>query len=459
MVQPAKTRTVAVFAHIANPEHLRHEFVPAAELESAQSTGQPARQRLFYGTRYLKRPYAVEIDPRALPLKRARAQPGTEFRPLEGLDHFGGLRDAAPDAWGRRVIENKLKAPANSLDEFTYLIEAGSERVGALDVRESREAEASVGVGNLVNLEYLLQAAAKVEQGEPVPAQLLPYLAGTASAGGARPKATVRDGDKVLWLAKFPARSDTYRMAVMEAGALELARMAGITVPPAHVSVVKDAAVLMIRRFDRYWAQPGVPLPSGVLGYETAPAVGLQEGRIAQCTALTLMGLHEADSPNASYADLAHAIRAHALPARVAADTQELFARMVLNIFLNNNDDHLRNHSFSYDVVAQGWHLSPLYDVVPQPQMSQERYLHLGVGAQGRLATLDNAMSHYGAFVQSRPQALEIIRQVWSVVRTWKTVFEQHGAGEKEMHALESAIRPLSRVASAELEKSLRQIG
>jgi serine/threonine-protein kinase HipA len=128
--------------------------------------------------------------------------------------------------------------------------------------------------------------------------------------------------------------------------------------------------------------------------------------------------------------DLAHAIRAHALPARAAADTRELFARMVLNIFLNNNDNHLRNPSFRYDVVAQGWHLSPLYDVVPQPQVSQERYLHLGVGAQGRLAALDNAMSHYGAFVQSRPQP----------------------------QALESAIRPLSQLASAGLEKEVRRI-
>jgi serine/threonine-protein kinase HipA len=47
------------------------------------------------------------------------------------------MRDAAPDAWGRRVIEARRKVPANSLSEADYLLEAGGDRVGALDVRPS----------------------------------------------------------------------------------------------------------------------------------------------------------------------------------------------------------------------------------------------------------------------------------------------------------------------------------
>jgi len=49
-----------------------------------------------------------------------------------------GSRDAAPDAWGRWVIEAKLKVPANSLPESQYLLHAGSDCVGALDIRGSR---------------------------------------------------------------------------------------------------------------------------------------------------------------------------------------------------------------------------------------------------------------------------------------------------------------------------------
>ncbi|MBU6487118.1 MAG: hypothetical protein KGQ57_04760 [Burkholderiales bacterium] len=49
-----------------------------------------------------------------------------------------------------------------------------------------------------------------------------------------------------------------------------------------------------------------------------------------------------------------------------------------------------------------GWLLSPLYDVVPRPGVAFERQLHLDVGAQGKLATLDNALSYFSAFVPER---------------------------------------------------------
>src|SRR3546814_14426684 len=47
----------------------------------------------------------------------------------------------------------------------------------------------------------------------------------------------------------------------------------------------------------------------------------------------------------------------------IAFDNEELFARMVFNIFVTNDDDHLRNHAFSYDAQLPGWRLYPLYDV------------------------------------------------------------------------------------------------
>src|SRR3546814_17136977 len=75
----------------------------------------------------------------------------------------------------------------------------------------------------------------------------------------------------------------------------------------------------------------------------------------------------------------------------IASDRHELFARMVFNIMVSNDDDHLRNHAFLFDAQGAGWRLSPLYDVVPRPKLAQERMLHLAVGPQGRLARLDNA--------------------------------------------------------------------
>ena len=106
---------VFVFAHVAH-EH-GADFVPAGSLEGA-NTAQPV---FVYGKRYVQRSYAVEVDPVALPLKDEEG--GAKRFVLAGLTEFGGIRDAAPDSWGRRVIENKLKVAVNKLPEVAYLLE------------------------------------------------------------------------------------------------------------------------------------------------------------------------------------------------------------------------------------------------------------------------------------------------------------------------------------------------
>ena len=80
----------------------------------------------------------------------------------------------------------------------------------------------------------------------------------------------------------------------------------------------------------------------------------------------------------------------------------EIQESVVLNIDSHNNDDHLHNHAFVYDTAQKGWRLSPLYDVLPMNTVATERFLHLNVGAQGRLATLDNALSKWPAGLRAK---------------------------------------------------------
>ena len=47
--------------------------------------------------------------------------------------------------------------------------------------------------------------------------------------------------------------------------------------------------------------------------------------------------------------DVAHAIRQHGHIDTIRADNRELFKRMVFNILVSNDDDHLRNHGFIHD--------------------------------------------------------------------------------------------------------------
>lgn len=450
---------LAVFAWL--PDQPAGRFVPAGLLNLSETVGANARNReltsrFAYGLGYLNRPTSFEVDPVSLGLADKEAVRGQELFPVNGLDEFGGIRDAAPDAWGRRVIEARRKVPANTLSEAEYLLEAGGDRVGALDVRPDIRSPDSPSASDMHSLTYVLQAAEAVEQGVPVPANLEAFLGAGPSAGGARPKASVRDEQGALWLAKFPAKGDTFDVARAESCTLELARRCGLTVPEVCYLLVGNKPVMLIRRFDRYWAAPGELPAENTALHDTRPGAALVEGRLPLVSGLTLVACSEFESRTKGYHDLAQAIRRYVHPPLIKANCEELFARLVFNIFVSNDDDHLRNHAFVRDPRLDGWVLSPLYDVVPRPGVAYERMLHLEVGERGKLATLDNALSYFSAFVSARARAVDIIRRVWGEVREWKTTFANHGADDKLLAQVEGAFRELEHIASPVLVNEVR---
>jgi serine/threonine-protein kinase HipA len=452
-----KNFKLAVFAWLPG-----HGFSPAGLLTLSETVGANPQNREFtsgfaYGLGYLARAESIEVDPVSLSLGDRDAIRAQALFPVNGLGEFGGIRDAAPDAWGRRVIEARRKVPANSLPEGEYLLAAGGDRVGALDVRRDIKSPDSASASDLQSLEYVLQAAEAVDSGMPVPANLEPFLGAGPSAGGARPKASVRDEHGALWLAKFPAKGDAFDVARAEMCTLELARRCGLTVPEVRYLRVGHKPVMLIRRFDRYWAPPGMLPDAGVRMHNSRPGEGLVEGRLPLVSGLTLVACSEFESRTKGYRDLAAAIRKYVHTDFITANCEELFARMVFNIFVSNDDDHLRNHAFVRDPRTGGWTLSPLYDVVPRPGVAYERQLHLEVGAQGKLATLDNALSYFSAFMPERARALNIIRRVWSELREWQTCFEAYGAEDHLLSQLEGGFRKLEDIAQPDLVKEIRK--
>lgn len=414
------SRKLAVFAYLPDEPMA----VPAGLL-TLEEEGVTQRGAAFvYGLRYLERVNAVEVDPVSLGLRDRDAVRGVELYPVPGLALFGAIRDAAPDAWGRRVIEARRKVPLNSLPESEYLLAAGSNRVGALDMRTGLDVGETRGeIGDVRKLDYFLEAAHRIEEGLPVPTRLEAYFDAGSALGGARPKASVADAQGKLWLAKFPSRSDRYDIPLVEAATLKLAGAAGLTVPQVEiVKLAPDRHVMLIERFDR----------AGVVGAMT---------RRHFISALTLVGCPEQDSPQKNYADIADALRRHGAATSLAADLEELFARMVFNILVTNDDDHLRNHGLLWVPEARGWRLSPLYDVVPRPTHASERFLHLGVGPQGRLATLTNAMGWAARFGLTHDKAHAVVDRIWRVVREWKGRFEDYGVSADEIAKVGSAFR------------------
>src|SRR5208282_625581 len=112
------------YIHVQLPGTL--ERVPAALLKVEALRDGTFVGRFRYGERYIQRQDAVEFDPFQLPLGHSVH----EFTRLKGIP--GAVRDAGPDAWGRRVIEHKLQRGPADLEEIDYLLHGPQDGAGCL---------------------------------------------------------------------------------------------------------------------------------------------------------------------------------------------------------------------------------------------------------------------------------------------------------------------------------------
>lgn len=346
-----------------------------------------------YGRSYLARADAAAIYDRELPLE-AGALPL-----LPGLTMPGCLRDGSPDAWGRRVIINRklgLKADAASaveLDELTYLLESGSDRVGALDFQSSPTlyvARQSQGA----SLEALMRAASDVEQGVPLDPALAAALQHGTSLGGARPKVMITDGPK-KYIAKFSASNDLYDVVKAEFIAMRLAAACGLAVAPVTLTKALGKDVLLIERFDR-----------------VADADGSWRRR-AIVSALTLHELDELMARHASYEILAEIVRQRFDAPR--ATLRELFGRLVFNILCGNTDDHARNHAAFWDGRQPA--LTPAYDICPQARTGREASQAMLIKDGARDSRLALCLEAAAAFLLSEQEARAIITHQVDIIR------------------------------------------
>src|SRR6056297_2086666 len=237
-----------------------------------------------YGASYRERQDAIPIYEPELPLQR-----GT-IAPKPGLSMPSCIRDGSPDAWGRRVIINRLTgakpdaAGVPDISELTYLLQSGSDRIGALDFQASSK-DYEPRLAAEASFEELLAAAERIEKGLPLTPALDQALNHGTSIGGARPKALI-DGDDKNLIAKFSSSNDLYSVVKVEFMAMRLAASCGLNVAPVSLIEAAGNDVLLIERFDRTKADGNWQ-------------------RHAMVSALTMLGLNEMMARYASYEDLA----------------------------------------------------------------------------------------------------------------------------------------------------------
>ena len=361
-----------------------------------------------YGQSYLDRNDRIPIYEPELPLRSGA------IAPEAGLSMAGCLRDAAPDAWGRRVILNRTfgrkgkDVDTAALDELTYLLESGSDRIGALDFQRS-SSEYAPRDARVATLEELLNSAEKVENGLPLTADLDQALFHGTSLGGARPKAMIQEDDTKM-IAKFSSSTDTYNVVKAEYVAMRLAAKAGLDVAPVRLEHVAGKDVLLVERFDRARTKGGWT-------------------HKAMVSALTLFGLDDMMARFASYEDLAEIIRHRFTSPR--ATLHELYGRLVFNILCGNTDDHARNHAAFWD--GEHLTLTPAYDICPQSRSGNVASQAMLIVGDNRTSTLATSLEAAPNFQLGEKAAKDIItRQIGTIRHAWDDICEEAELTEVE---------------------------
>ena len=337
---------------------------------------------------------------------------------------FGAFGDSAPDRWGRvlmrraerREAERTGKTPS-TLREIDYLLRVNDEaRLGALRFAQTPggtflASDEVRPIPPLVELPRLLSAAEHVAGDSDSDEDLRLLLAPGSSLGGARPKASVRDKDGHLAIAKFPHKDDELDAVRWEAVALRLAEKAGISVPQWRLEPTARKPIVLLRRFDR--------------------AEGV---RIPFLSAMSMLGA--LDHERRSYLEFVDALRQHG--AAPKADMHALWRRLLFSVLISNTDDHLRNHGFLYD-GPDGWRLSPAYDLNPVPVDIKPRVLATAIDLDDGTASLDLALDVAGYFELNGAEARRIAREVGKAVGGWSETGRRLGLTSSQIDRVASA--------------------
>jgi serine/threonine-protein kinase HipA len=381
-----------------------------------------------YEPAWLQKPEAFSFDPDLALVN------GPQY-PAAGRPNFGIFLDSSPDRWGRVLMQRRenMRARhegrrARSLTEWDFLLGVHDEtRLGALRFRDpnsgrfidSDDGFAAPPITSLRELQVAslqFESHADDEEHPDYERWLTQLFAPGTSLGGARPKASVRDEEGVLCLAKFPSRQDRRDVGAWELVAHRLGAKAGIDVPHTRALRVPDSAytTFLARRFDR-----------------TAGG-----RRLAFVSAMTLTQRNDGEA-GASYLELVDLLQSRGSHTR--GDCLELFRRVVFSILIHNTDDHLRNHGFF--IGERGISLSPAYDINPSNDRNQ---LSLAINEVDTACDVAIALEAHADYGLSKIEAGEVIERATAAVASWRSEAAQLSIPKAEQELMAAAFESIA---------------
>ncbi len=378
--------------------------------------------------------YSFEYDKEWLKKTGLKFTLDPELMPYSGRQYpsgkniFGLFSDASPDRWGRVLMNKRERIQAekegrkpSKLYDSDYLLGVYDEtRMGGIRFktdpdREFLSDDKETAAPPWATLRTLEEASRNFENDETGLAEkwLNQLIKPGSSLGGARPKATVVDTKKQLWIAKFPSKNDENDSGAWEMVTHNLARLCGLNVPEAKLEKFSNlGSTYLIKRFDR-----------------------ILNKRVHFASAMTLLGKTDGASAadGTSYLDIAAFIKSYG--AQPKRDLIELWKRIVFNMAVSNTDDHLRNHAFI--LTENGWILSPLYDVNPVPYGDE---LSLNIDEDDNSISIDLAIAVAVRFGISETNARSYAKEILAGVReNWEKIALGYGLSRRQIEEMRPA--------------------
>jgi len=379
-----------------------------------------------YSKTWLESGFAQDLDP------DLKLYSGPQYLG-DAKPNFGLFLDSSPDRWGRMLMkrreaikERKEGEKPQKLFESDFLLGVNDEtRMGGLRFKleeggDFLENDEEIKAPPFTSIRELEKASQRIEDDDffkdsDAKKWLKLMVAPGSSLGGARPKASVRNTDGSLWIAKFPSKNDDKNSGIWELLVNRIASNIGINVAEARASIYSQKQhTYLTKRFDR----------------------SEEDKRIHFASAMTLLGYKDGYShkEGGSYLELVELIERYG--AQPDHDLIELWKRIVFSVGVSNTDDHLRNHGFL--LTRKGWKLSPAYDINPNEDGTG---LSLNISEHDNSLEYDLCLEVAEYFRWEVNDAAKYIKEASAAISKWNEIAKELGIPNREINYMENAFK------------------
>jgi hypothetical protein len=242
-----------------------------------------------------------------------------------------------------------------------------------------------------------------------------------SSYGGARPKCMYQDENDDLWIAKFNLPDDYYDMALAEHVAMEMSRDVGLpTAKSKIITTSKGQNIFLSKRFDRTGDERFHSLSLFALApvNDNRKHNSFAPGNPGSLVQLLMR----------RYSDFAD------------MDTIHIVTKFLLDIGLNNTDNHLRNLRMILNEDNK-WQLSPMYDIVFNPYNQNYVYNPSGLPLSENYLENPKLIAAMANELSIKPHIIEKqVQQVKAVLNKWEDYCDAVGMKDEDKEQIGKAV-------------------